>query len=105
MSLELVNTLANFGTFFVIAATAIAAIVQLRHAGSSNSIAALNELRETQETPQFISTQHFVQSELSSKPQDQAFRYQIDAPSARTDENRPLIAKVNTIGNFLWTRR
>jgi hypothetical protein len=46
MSLQLVNTLATFGTFVVIAATAIAAIVQLRHARSSNHIAALNELRE-----------------------------------------------------------
>jgi hypothetical protein len=51
MSLELVNTLATFGAFVVIAATAIAAIVQLRHARSSNHIAALNELRETMESP------------------------------------------------------
>jgi hypothetical protein len=100
MSLELVNTLATFGTFLVIAATAIAAIVQLRHARSSNHIAALNELRETQETPEFLSAQHFIQSELSTRLKDPAFRYQIDAPSARTDETRPLIAKVNTIGNY-----
>jgi hypothetical protein len=51
MSFELVNTLATFGTFVVIAATAIAAVVQLRHARSSNQIAALNELRETMESP------------------------------------------------------
>ena len=48
MSLELANTLATLGTFVVIAATAIAAILQLRHARTSNQIAALNELRETQ---------------------------------------------------------
>ena len=51
MRLELVNTLATFGTFLVIAATAIAAVVQLRHARGSNHIAALNELRETTESP------------------------------------------------------
>jgi hypothetical protein len=100
MSFELVNTLATFGTFVVIAATAIAAIVQLRHARSSNQIAALNELRETREKPEFIAAQHFVQSDLSGSLRDAAFRYQIDAPAARTDETRPLIAKVNTIGNF-----
>jgi Domain of unknown function (DUF4760) len=100
MSLELVNTLATFGTFVVIAATAIAAIVQLRHARSSNHIAALNELRETQETPEFIAAQHFIQSELPARLKDPAFRYQIDAPSARTAEIRPLIAKVNAIGNY-----
>ena len=32
MSLDLVNTLATLGTFLVISATAITAIVQLRHA-------------------------------------------------------------------------
>lgn len=36
MSLELVNTFATLGTFLVIAATATAAIVQLRHARGSN---------------------------------------------------------------------
>jgi hypothetical protein len=100
MSLELVNTLATFGTFLVIAATAIAAVVQLRHARSSNHIAALNEIRETVETPDFQAAQHFVMSELPAKVQDAAFRYQFEKPTARTDETRLLIGKVNAIGNF-----
>ena len=100
MSLELVNTLATFGTFVVIAATAIAAVVQLRHARSSNHIAALNELRETMESPDFIHARHFVETELSAKLQDPAFRYQVARPSARTDEMRPLIGRINAIGNF-----
>ena len=61
MSLELVNTFVTLGTFVVIAATAIAAIVQLRHARSSNHIVALNELRETTETPDFQAALYFVQ--------------------------------------------
>jgi Domain of unknown function (DUF4760) len=100
MSLELVNTLATFGTFVVIAATAIAAIVQLRHARSSNHIAALNELRETMETPEFQTADHFVQTQLATKLQDPAFRYQIAVSSARTDEMRPLFAMIRAIGNF-----
>jgi hypothetical protein len=100
MSLELVNTLATFGTFVVIAATAIAAIVQLRHARSSNHIAALNELRETQETPDFQAAQHFVQTQLAAKLQDPDFRYQVVHPAARTDEIRPLLVMVRAIGNF-----
>jgi hypothetical protein len=100
MSLELVNTLATFGTFVVIAATAIAAIVQLRHARSSNHILALNELRETMESPDFIDARHFVETELSAKLTDPAFRYQVGRPSARTDEMRPLIGRINAIGNF-----
>jgi Domain of unknown function (DUF4760) len=100
MSLELVNTLATFGTFVVIAATAIAAIVQLRHARSSNQIAALNEFREMMETADFQAAQHFVMGELPKRLPDPAFRYQTDAPAARTDENRPLITKINSVGNF-----
>ena len=94
MSLELVNTLATFGTFFVIAATAIAAIVQLRHARSSNQIAALNELRETMETPEFQAARHFLVTELPVKVQDPAFRYQFLERSARTGETKALIGNV-----------
>jgi Domain of unknown function (DUF4760) len=100
MSLELANTLATLGTFVVIAATAIAAILQLRHARTSNQIAALNELRETTETRAFMEASHFVQGVLAAKLQDPAFRYQVAMRSVRTDETRALIAKANLVGNF-----
>src|SRR5579862_3583287 len=100
MSLELVNTLATHGTFVVISATAIAAIIQLRHARSSNQIAALNELRETTETREFMEASYFVQGELATKLQDPAFRYQVAVRSARTHETRALVAKANLVGNF-----
>jgi Domain of unknown function (DUF4760) len=100
MSLELVNSLATFGTFVVIAATAIAAVVQLRHARSSNHIAALNELRETMESPGFLTAQHYVQGEMSAQLEDPVFRHQVAESAARTDESRPLIAKIFAIGNF-----
>jgi hypothetical protein len=98
--LELVNTLATFGTFLVIAATAIAAIVQLRHARSSNQIAAINELRETENAPDFQAARHFVETQLAGKLQDPAFRYQVAIPEARTDETRSLFAMIRAIGNF-----
>jgi hypothetical protein len=41
MSLELLNSLAAIGTFFVIAATAIAAIIQLRHMRANNQLQGL----------------------------------------------------------------
>jgi hypothetical protein len=100
MSLELVNTLATFGTFLVIAATAIAAIVQLRHARSSNQIAAFNELNETMQTPDFEAAQQFVQTRLPQKMQDPAFRYHLEHPLARTQETAPLIAMARTVGSF-----
>jgi len=100
MSLELVNTLATFGTFVVIAATAIAAVIQLRHARSSNQIAALNELRETMETPDFQAARHFLVTDLPLKIRDPVFRYQFAERSARTDEMRPAIGSVMAQGNF-----
>lgn len=100
MSLELVNAIATLGTFLVIAATAIVAVVQLSHARSSNLIAALNELRETTEAPEFHAARHFVVTELASRLGDAAFRYQLAKQSARTEEFRPLIAKIHAIGNF-----
>lgn len=60
MSLELLNTLATSGTFFVIAATAIAAVIQLRHTRGSNQMAAFNEFQERRESSMFLSAQHFL---------------------------------------------
>ncbi|MBV8282486.1 MAG: hypothetical protein JO347_10555, partial [Candidatus Eremiobacteraeota bacterium] len=45
MSLELWSTIAAVGTFVVITATAIAAVIQLRHMRSSNQITILNDFR------------------------------------------------------------
>lgn len=99
MTLELWNTLATFGTFIVIAATAIAALGQLRHARGSNQIAALNELQVAEETLQFTAANHFVTVELAKKLEDPEFRHQIANRRARTSENQALIAKIITVGN------
>jgi hypothetical protein len=101
MPLELVNTIATLGTFLVIAATAVAAIVQLRHARGSNHIACLNELRETIESPDFLAAQRLVESELPLKLQDPVFRYQFTLrAAARSDEFRSFISEINVVGNF-----
>jgi hypothetical protein len=100
MSLELVNTLATLGTFLVISATAIAAIVQLRHARSSNQIAAINELRETYQTADFEAARQFILVDLTKALKDPVFRYQLANRSASTDEWRPAIAKLTGVGNF-----
>lgn len=100
MSLELLNTLATLGTFLVIAATAIAALVQLRHARGSNQIAALNELREFAETPDFQAANIFIRTELTTKMQDPEFRRQIEVPGVRTHDGLRFIAKAHSVGNF-----
>lgn len=62
MSLEIVSTLAAVGTFIVIAATAIAAIVQLRHMRASNQLegllVVLKELESEKVNRWVTQTQH-----------------------------------------------
>jgi hypothetical protein len=100
MSLELVNTLATFGTFLVIAATGIAAMVQLRHMRSSNQIAVLRDLYEKRGSPEMVSAIQFMHVGLIEKMQDPSFRYQVAHRSARTDENAVPIEKATVVGNF-----
>jgi hypothetical protein len=100
MSLELWNTFATLGTFIVIAATAIAALIQLRHMRSSNQITVLSDLFEKQGAAEFVSAFYFVRARLAEKMQDPAFRYQSVHSDARTEENAVPIAKVNAVGSY-----
>jgi hypothetical protein len=100
MTLELWNTFATMGTFIVIAATAIAALVQLRHARGSNQLAALAELQDTSRTAQFEAAEHVVRTELEGKLKDPEFRYQLCHRSVRAPETRVFLSKINTVGNF-----
>ncbi len=99
MSLELLNTLATFGTFFVIAGTAIAALVQLRHARGSNQIAALNELRSVLETREFSDAMSFLDTRLSELVKNPAFRYQWGNRDKRTEEFREQVERIRLVGN------
>ncbi|MGC1381306.1 MAG: hypothetical protein WA814_09845 [Candidatus Baltobacteraceae bacterium] len=96
----MMNTVATVGTFLVIAATASAAIVQLRHMRGGNQIAVLTELRASQQTPEYLKAVHYVYSELPARMQDPAFRYQLANRIARTVENNQEISYVEIVGDF-----
>lgn len=70
MSAEWVTAIATAGTFLVIAASAGAALFQLRHMRGSNQIVALTECRETLESPYFRDAQRFVSYELPERLKD-----------------------------------
>ncbi len=72
MSAEWVTAIATAGTFVVIAASALAALIQLQHIRGSNQIAALTEFRETMEGEQFQNAQRFVSYELPERLKDPA---------------------------------
>jgi hypothetical protein len=72
MSAEWVTAIATAGTFIVIAASAIAALLQLRHMRSGNQIAAYNECRETMDSAAFRDALHFIRVKLPERLADPA---------------------------------
>jgi hypothetical protein len=95
MSLEVVNSIASIATLLVIAATAIAALGQLRHMRGSNQIVALTECREVLESESFSQALRFVRRELSDLMQDPDVRARL-MRSPIDEDLRPVI----TVGNF-----
>ena len=74
MTLELLNQLAPIATFVVVAATAAAAIVQLRHIAHNNQLESIIALRELRESASLDEAFNFVTEELASRMEDPAFR-------------------------------
>jgi hypothetical protein len=92
MSLELLNTLATITTTIVIAATAIAAIVQLRHLRNGNQIAAQLALRQLLLDTGFWAAVGQARHEIPKLLEDPKFRqfvreYHLStAPTVEDDE-------------------
>lgn len=99
MSLELFNSLATFGTFLVISATAIAAVVQLRHMRSANQIEGINYAQASLESPEYHVARNYIISEFAKKWEDPAFRHQLGNRSTRTSENQALITHIMLVGD------
>ena len=64
MSPEWVAALAALGTFVVIAASAIAALIQMRHMRSANQIALFTSYNAEFDSPQFTTAFSWVRTEL-----------------------------------------
>lgn len=74
MPLEFWSTLAAIGTFVVISATAVAALVQLRHLRAGNQISAFVAMVQMYESPELKEPLHFVNADLANRLEDPAFR-------------------------------
>jgi hypothetical protein len=74
MSPEMIAALASAGTFVVIAASAIAALVQLRHLRQSNQLSGLLSALELFQQPRFHELIDFVRTDLAKRMQDPDFR-------------------------------
>ncbi len=86
MSLEAWAALAQVGTFVVIAATAAASLVQLRHLRAANQGAALRLLMEQYEGTELRDAFDFVREGLAGRLEDPAFRAEL--LSGHTDRRR-----------------
>ena len=73
-SQETVSTIAAVGTFVVIAATAIAAIVQLRHLRAQNQLTGLLTVLARVEDPQFNEWVDSARELISSRISESAYR-------------------------------
>jgi hypothetical protein len=74
MSWEVISALTTLGTFVVITATAIAAVVQLRHMQSANHINAALGLMDRWATPEYRALINYVALELDGKLKEPAYR-------------------------------
>lgn len=80
MSADWVTAVATAGTFVVIAASAIAALLQLRHTRGSNQIVALTECRETLESDEFQKAREFIVLKLPELLEDPHIVEQLTQP-------------------------
>src|SRR5579872_3742828 len=80
MSAEWVTAIATAGTFVVIAASAAAALQQLRHMRGGNQLAALTECRETLESDEFQNAREFVTATLPGLLEDPQIRRKLEGP-------------------------
>ena len=73
MPIETINTLAAVGTFVVIAATAIAALIQLRHLRASNQLQAMLDINDRWNGPELQRVIRYVRYELPDKVKEPAY--------------------------------
>lgn len=98
MTAEQLTAFASVGTFVVIAATSIAAVIQLRHMRGGNQLAALNHIQEAYESESFKAAQRYLSQDfpaLVSEPEYRRKLYQLPAP--------PDIAQLSVVGNHYET--
>lgn len=95
MSMEAWGLAASVGTLLVIAATAIAAMIQLRHMRSSNQITALSKLEEMWDDPEFTSTRRRISRDLTERLGDPLFRAELEKESTPDEFARAVVDVTN----------
>ncbi|HET9095484.1 MAG TPA: hypothetical protein VFN37_02385 [Candidatus Baltobacteraceae bacterium] len=104
MSPELLTAVATFGTVLVIGASAVAALIQLRHMRASNELEALLSLQKEFQSPPVQAALHYVQEQLPHHMQDEHYRDELAAIGFISAERHPELLVCNwftQMGTFL----
>jgi hypothetical protein len=103
MSLDQWSTIASVGTFIVIAATAVTAVIQLRHIRRGNQLAGLQSTFAMLQDPSVRELVNYVRHDLSARMQDPQFRASLlEIPIDRREHPELyLIDMYNHIGSFV----
>ena len=103
MSPEVWSTIFAGATFVVIAATAIAALIQLRHLRASNQLNTLLTLMRMWQAPDLQEHMGYVRSELPRKFKDPDFMAAYAADSISRSEHRELLVADywEQVGSFM----
>jgi hypothetical protein len=80
MSPELINAVTSVGTLLLLAATVIAAIVQLRHLRAGNELAAALAIERDFRRSELQGALSHVQSRLAAQLEEPAYRARLGAP-------------------------
>jgi len=103
VSYELVAALAQVFTALVIAATAIAALIQLQHMRGGNQIATMARFETLDVSPAVADSKQFIVEELAERMKDPAFRKSL-ANASLTGDARQLLPVLNfyeQMGNYV----
>lgn len=98
MSLEILNTIATIGTFVVIGATAVTAVIQLKHLRASNQLAGLLSVLSRVEDPIFNEWLDRSKAMLSERLPNPEYRRSI-FENAYDRENNPWL---NMCNSYEW---
>lgn len=90
-SAEYLAAYASIGTFVVIAITAIAAVVQLRHIRSANQLAGFMDLAALWDSDAFQRATRFVHDELPARLQNPQYRAELRRPEPDRREHQELV--------------
>lgn len=102
-SAEYLTAFASIGTFFVIAATAITAIIQLRHIHGANQLTGLLHLTEAWRSDQLQRANRFIHEELAQRLRDPEYRTELmrPDPDRRTHDELIVADMLEQTGSYI----